>query len=225
MVPQTQKRKPRNSSKVNLIISLTFHGVLLLALLYFAAREGLLGKQIKKIAVEMVKEKPPEKPKEPEKPKQEIPKPELPKTVQAAPKVETPRDVVPPPPTGSAPPAAAPAAVDNASFVFEGKAVDTESDPVQLYKGLLEFSLRSRWDRPEDIEDGAFVAEVELSVDRSGRISDPVWKKGSGDKRWDDSVRQALARTPSMAKAPPPNFPPHVVVRFDVTAAEPILPQ
>ena len=64
MVPQTQPRKKRNSSKVNLLISFTFHALIVLVGFYFAARGGLLGKQLKKIAVEMVKEKPPEKPKD-----------------------------------------------------------------------------------------------------------------------------------------------------------------
>jgi hypothetical protein len=57
MVPQFQPRKRRNSSRVNLLISLVFHGAIVLALVYFAAREGLLGKQLRKIAVEIVKEK------------------------------------------------------------------------------------------------------------------------------------------------------------------------
>src|ERR1700734_362531 len=106
MLPQTQPRKPVNSSKVNLMISLTFHGLIIGALLYFAAREGLLGKQIKKIAVEMVKEKPPEKPKEPERPKEEPPKIEAPKVVEA-PKIEEAKTVAqaPPPSAGEAPPA------------------------------------------------------------------------------------------------------------------------
>ena len=47
MVPRTQARKPRNSSKINLIISVVFHGVIVVALVYFAAREGVLNKQIK----------------------------------------------------------------------------------------------------------------------------------------------------------------------------------
>ena len=227
MVPQAPKRKPRNSSKVNLMISLAFHGVLAAVAIYFAAREGLLGKQLKKIAVEMVKEKPPEKPKEPEKPKLELPKPvEPPKTVQ---KTETPREVVqaPPPPATvvTAPPAAAPPPVDVPAFAFEGgKTVETTSDPVQLYKGLLEYSLRSRWNRPEDSDDLNFVAEVEIAVDRSGQITDPVWKKSSGNKRWDDSVRQAIALTTSMSRPPPKNFPSRVVVRFDVAETESILP-
>jgi hypothetical protein len=61
MLPHTQPRKKRNSSRVNLLISFTFHAILVLTLLYFAARQGLLGKQLKKISINMVKEKPPEK--------------------------------------------------------------------------------------------------------------------------------------------------------------------
>jgi outer membrane biosynthesis protein TonB len=225
MLPGSEKRKKRNSSKVNLLISLAFHGVLMIALVYFAARQGLLGKQLKKIAVEMVKEKPPEKPKEPEKPKDEVPKAE-PQKIVTAPKIEAPKEA--PPPSANpvaAPPAVAPPAVDVSSFVFEGgKAVETSSDPVQVYKGLIEYSLHSRWNRPEDMDDHAFVAEVEVAVDRSGQISDPVWKKGSGNQRWDDSVRQALALAKGTSRPPPTNFPPRVTVRFDVVAATPIAP-
>jgi hypothetical protein len=222
MVPQTQKRKVRNSSRVNLLISLGFHSVIVLALLYFAARQGLLGKQIKKIAVEMVKEKPPEKPKEPEKPKDEPPK-ETPKIVETP--VEVPKPAAAPPPAveSAVAPPVAPPALDVPSFSFEGgKVVETSSDPVQLYKGFVEHALRSRWDRPADIDDHNFVAEVEVAIDGSGEISDPVWKKGSGNKHWDDSVRMALARTSTVNRAPPPKFPGHVLVRFDVVESEPI---
>lgn len=221
MIPQSQPRKRRNSSRVNLLISLTFHAGIVLALAYFAAREGLLGKQLKKIAVEMVKEKPPEKPKEPEKPKVEPPKIEPPKVevpkVAAAPRAETPRTEAPPPSAVVAPPSVAPPAVDVPSFVFEGgKAVESSSDPTQIYKGFVEFALRSKWNRPLDIADKDFVAEVEISVDRNGRVANPDWKKTSGDKRWDDSVRAALAATTTISRPPPTNFPPRFVVRFDV---------
>jgi outer membrane biosynthesis protein TonB len=202
MVPQTQSRQRRNSSKVNLLISLTFHSAIVLALFYFAAREGLLGKQLKKIAVEMVKEKPPEKPKEPEKPIE-------------APKVIT--QASPPVASIAAPPAVAPPVTALPSFVFEGgKAVQTSSDPVQLYKGLVEYALRSKWNRPTDLADNSFVAEVEVSVDRAGQLSNPGWKKGSGHTRWDDSVRQAIAATKTVNRPPPTNFPPRILVRFDV---------
>ena len=226
MLPQSQPRKPRNSSKVNLFISFAFHGLILAALFYFAAREGLLGKQLRKIAVEMVKEKPPEKPKEPQKPKDELPKPETPKTVETV-KTEAPRTVAqaPPPSTADAPPSAAPPPVDVPSFTFEGgKAVETTSDPVQIYRSLLEYSFRSRWERPEDTADPSLVDEVEVAVDRSGQISNPVWMKTSGNKGWDDSVRRAVAATKAVNRPPPTNFPSRVLVRFDIVASEPVVP-
>ena len=221
MIPQTTPRKPRNSSKVNLLISFVVHSALIGVLVYFAAREGFLGKQLKKIAVELVKEPPPEKPKETEKPKEEPPPPpkiEPPKVVEA-PKTEAPKPAAgsTPPPAVIAPPAVAPPAADVPSFAFDGgKSVQSTSDPVQLYRGFVEYTLRSKWNRPTDMADDHFVAEVEVSVDRDGQISNPQWKKGSGDSRWDASVREALATTKRLDRPPPKNFPPHVLVRFDV---------
>jgi len=222
----SQKRKKRNSPKVNLLISAIFHGLILSALLYFAAREGLLGRQIKKIAVEMVKEKPPEKPKEPEKPKVaklDVPKVEVPKVAEIA-KIEPPKETPAPPPGASAvPPAVAPPAAELPAFAFEGgKTVVTSSDPVQLYKGLLESTLRFNWDRPKDVDDHTYLAEVEVAVDQAGDISSPVWKKSSGHKQWDESVRMAIAGTARVSRPPPKNFPPRVVVRFDVETLAPV---
>ena len=200
------------------MISLAFHALLVGVLLYFAARSGILGKQIQKITVTMEKEKPPEKPPAPPKP------PEPPKIVEPPKVVEAPKAVAAPPVV--APPVVAPPAAELPSFDFDGgKLVQSSSDPVQLYKGLLEYSLRSKWNRPEDMADEAFIAEVEVTVDRTGKISQPKWQKGSGDKRWDDSVRQAIAATTSINRPPPTNFPARVVVRFDVQEeTEPILP-
>ena len=42
------------------------------------------------------------------------------------------------------------------------------------------------------------------------------WKKTSGNARWDASVRAALAATTSISRQPPTNFPPRILVRFDV---------
>jgi TonB family protein len=220
MLPQTQPRKKRNSSKVNLLISFVFHSLIVLVALYFAARQGFFGKQMQKISVEMVKEKPPEKPKAPEKPKVEPPKAEQPKIV-AAPKVEPPKEA----PPAAAPPTVAPPAAELPSFVFEGgKTVESSSDPVQLYKGLLEYAFRSKWDRPQNMHDDDYVAEVSVTVDRSGQISDVEWLKGSGNPRWDDSVHRAVAALTKMDSAPPTNFPPQVVIRFDVQQeTEPVL--
>jgi len=217
MIPQSQVRKKRNSSKVNLAISFAFHALLVIVVLYFAARSGLLGKQIQKITVTMEKkEPPPEKP--PEKP------PEPPKIVEPPKVVETPKVVEAPPVV--APPVVAPPTAELPAFDFDGgKLVQSSSDPVQLYKGLLEYALRSKWDRPTDLADDDFVAEVEVAVDRTGQISDPKWLNGSGNSVWDASVRAAIAATTSLARPPPTNFPARVTVRFDVMseAAEPIL--
>lgn len=220
MLPQTKPHPRRNSPRINLLISCTFHGAIILALVYFAAREGLLGKQLQTIAVEMVKEKQPEKPKEPEKPAEQ-PISEKPKIAEA-PKAEAPKPAAQaPPPSPStpvtAPPAVAPPAAEISSFVFEGgKEVISTSDPVQNYKGLVEYALLSRWNRPSDMADHQFVAEVEVSVNPAGTISNPVWKKSSGNTRWDNSVRQALANARAIDSPPPTNFPARVLVRFDV---------
>jgi hypothetical protein len=158
----------------------------------------------------MVKEKPPEKPKPPpphvEPPKVEPPKMVLPKLVEA------PRTA-----PVSAPPVSAPPATQLPSFDFDGgKAVSSVSDPVQLYKGQMEYVFRAKWDRPEDMDDATYVAEVQVSVDRDGNISDPQWQKGSGNTVWDDTVRKAIAAVTSMDRPPPTNFPPQVIIRFDV---------
>jgi len=215
MQPQTGPRKPRNSSKVNLAISVTFHTVLVVSLVYFAARQGYLGKQIQKISVEMVKEKTPEKPKEPEKPKVETPKIETPKI--EAPKLA---ETAPPPAAVAAvtaPPAVAPPAADLPSFEFEGgKAVESSSDAVQVYKGFLEYALRSKWTRPDDLADDNYMAEVDVAVSRAGDISDPIWRKNSGDPQWDESVRKVFAAVSRLDHPPPTNFPPRVTIRFDV---------
>jgi TonB family protein len=221
MLPQSQPRKQRNSSKVNLLISFVFHALLVVGLLYLAARNGLLGKQLKKITVTMEKEKPPVKPVEP--PKIEPPKPEPPK-VEPPKVVETTKVQAPP---VQAPPVIAPPAAELPAFDFDGgKLVQSSSDPIQLYKGLVEYALRSQWNRPTDEPDDAYVVEVEVAVDRSGTLSDPKWLKGSGDQRWDESVRQAVAATTSINRPPPTNFPARITVRFDVQsdATEPLLP-
>jgi len=114
MIPHTQPRQVRNSNKVNLAISFTFHALLVIVLFYFAAREGLLGKKLEKISVQLIKEKPPEKPKPPE-PKVEPPKVEPPKVetpkITEAPKVAAPPTV--------APPVVAPANTELPSFEFD----------------------------------------------------------------------------------------------------------
>ncbi len=213
----SEKRK-RNSSKVNLTISVVFHTLVVLGMFYFAARQGILGKKLKEITVTMApKEKKPEPPKEnPAPPKVEPPKPvETPKVASAPPpRVET----APPPVAEAPPPVAAPAAavLPDINFSDGAREVQTVSDPNLVYKGLVEHALRTRWNRPEDIADDKYVAEVELSVDHDGNVSLARWVKGSGNKRWDDSVKAAIAATRSISRSPPKAFPPTFLTRFDV---------
>jgi hypothetical protein len=219
MIPQSQPKKPKNSSKANLVISAVFHAILVGVLFYFAAREGLLGKKIQKITVTMVKEKPPE----PEKPKPEPPKVELPKveTPKEAPKIET---VKAAPPT-EAPPVVAPPAAEVPAFDFDGgKSVISESDPVQLYKGYIEYTLRSKWNRPDNMDDDNYTAEVAVKLDPQGNILQTQWLKGSGDAAWDQSVKNVFKLVAGIDRRPPTNFPPKVTIRFDVQeATEPVL--
>src|SRR5262249_2936566 len=100
-------------------------------------------------------------------------------------------------------------------FAFDKDAI-TSGDPVVHYKQSVESALRAKWDRPTDIEDWNYVAEVEVALDASGQIVGHDWKKGSGDKKWDDSVRKALASTRAMSRPPPKGFPDKFLVRFDV---------
>jgi hypothetical protein len=220
MIPQSQPKPPKNSSKVNLTISAVVHGVIIAALLYFAAREGYLGKKIQTITVTKVEEKKPEPEKAKEEPKPEPPKVEIPKV--EAPKEEAPKTA----PPVVAPPVVAPAAVDVPSFDFAGgKTVLSESDPVQLYKGYLEYVLRAKWQRPENREDENYVAEVSVNVDRQGNLSPTQWLKGSGDAKWDQSVKAVFQVVKNIDRRPPTNFPDQVTIRFDVQeATEPVFP-
>ena len=122
----------------------------------------------------------------------------------------------------AAPPAASLPAFD---FSDGAKEVQTISDPNGIYIALIEHSLRSRWNRPEDIADEAYVAEVELNVDAKGRVTDYRWLKGSGDKRWDDSVKAVVAQTKTISRPPPKGFPQQFPVRFDVETSrtEPVI--
>jgi TonB family protein len=214
------QRKKRNSSRVNLIVSVVFHTVAIGALFFFAAREGMLGKKLKQLTVTMVpKEKKPEPPKEkPPEPKPEPPKvAEAPKPVVpvAAPKVEP---VGAPPPAAANAPMAAPAPATLPAFEFSdgAKEVLTGNSPGGVYKGMVEHAFLTRWNRPEDIDDSAFAAEVKLTVDSSGVVTSCRWISGSGNARWDNSVKEVLTQTKRLSKPPPKGFPSTFNVRFDV---------
>jgi protein TonB len=208
MLPESKPRKKKNSSKVNLLISFVFHAVLVAVLLFFAGRAGIFGKKFQNLTVSLVKAPPKPKPPPPPPP---VEPPKVVETPKVAPKpVEEVKAPTAAPPVTAPPP-------ELPSFDFDGgKAVDTSSDPVQIYRGALQFAFQSKWDRPNNLNDDAYVAEVQVSVSRDGEISNPQWKKGSGNTLWDESVRKAIAAVKSMDRPPPTNFPPRVTIRFDV---------
>jgi TonB C terminal len=95
---------------------------------------------------------------------------------------------------------------------------------VQLYKGYLEYTLRSKWNRPDNLPDENYVAEVAVNVDKQGNLSQTKWLKGSGDAQWDASVKNVFKLVQSIDRRPPTNFPPNVTIRFDVQEeTEPVL--
>ncbi len=217
-----EPRKKRNSPKTNLVISLVFHTVLILVGFVFAAREGILGKKLRELTVliapepkkpEPPKEKPPEPKPEPEKPA------ETPKVAGVPSRTPPPAVASAPPPT-TAPAVAAPAAAVLPSFDFSdgAKAVGTSSGQDGLYRAQVEYSLRSHWNRPDIPDDEKFVAEVQLDMDAAGNITGWRLVKGSGDSRWDDSVKAAIKATPNIGRPRPKNFPEQFLVRFDVTS-------
>ena len=80
-------RKQKRTSRLSAAISLVVHALIIGILTFFAAREGMLGKKMREIAVELApkeKKPEPEKPKEPEK-KIEPPKVETPKVPEVVP--------------------------------------------------------------------------------------------------------------------------------------------
>jgi TonB family protein len=219
------RRRQQRTSRLSIAISMMLHAGIVAALFFLAAREGMLGKELKKIAVTMVpKDKPPEKPKEkPPEPKPDMaqPKPETPAVAQAAPPATTPMSA--PPPVSAVVPVAAPPPAALPSFDFQGgKLVESTSDPNVLFKSFVEYTLRCHWNRPEGIADSSYVAEVELNIDAQGRLLGSAWQKSSGDPAWDASIKAAIAQTSSLGRRPPKGFPERVVVRFDVQASSEI---
>jgi len=226
MLVGTEKRKKRNSTKVNLVISACFHGVLVAAVLYFAAHEGWLGKGLEHLTVFIEQPRPPEKPKELPKPKEDVPKVDVPK----APDVPKPPTIVEshaaPPPSSAAATAVAPPPAEAPTFSFGDGAEVKSGDAVEVYKDMLRRAVELSWDRPTDKDDHTNVAEVEIAVDKqTGKISNAGFKMKSGQKEWDDSVQIAIASTPPMKTRVPTNFPSRVVVRFDVQEQDAVAQQ
>lgn len=217
MVPQSQVRKTRNSSKTNLIISLVFHSALVIVVLYLAGRNGLLGTTIQNtLAVKTEKEKP-EPPKKEEK-KIEPPKIDEPKITTVP--VQTPT-VTAPTQANMAPAPAAPPPVDVPSFDIGNGDTVVDADPTTVYKGLIQSKFFKKWHPPGDLSDKKdLVTDVQMTLDASGRISNTRLTRTSGNQQWDNTVRQAIAEVAEVGQKPPKGFPSQVTVRFDVHEEE-----
>jgi outer membrane biosynthesis protein TonB len=171
----------------------------------------LLGDKVKSFTVTLDKPKPPEKPPVPVKP------PETPKIAEPPKTVEPPKIVeTAPAPSSTAPPAVAPPPTELPSFDVGGGHEVISGDPVQVYKGYMEYTLRSKWDKPEDMDDDNYVVEMGVTVDKNGRLGNSVMEKSSGNKKWDDSVKQVFNVVKTFDRTPPTNFPPNIIIRFDV---------
>ena len=161
------------------------------------------------------KPKPLEKPPDLKPPEAESARIEAPTLAKAPPPPQPVQPVADSPPATAPSVAPPPAAIPG--FLFGGgKTVENSSDPKALYKGFVEYMLRSNWKRPDNLADLDYTAEVEVGIDRAGQITASEWKKGSGNPAWDNSVHQALAQTKSLGRTPPKAFPEKVLVRFDV---------
>jgi outer membrane biosynthesis protein TonB len=206
--PGTRKK---NSTKVNITISVIIHVVIIALGTLWAAHEGMLGEKLKTLSASIMdKEKRAEVKKEQPK-EEEVKKVEQPKLAEVVKATAPPPPAfVPPAATGAAPP---PPVTFGGDLGFSQ---DVINDPVIHYKQQIEAALRSKWNRPSDILDIGYVAEVEMSIDPVGKVIGSNWKKGSGDAKWDESVRRAIASTLAMNRPPPKGFPDKVLVRFDV---------
>ena len=100
--------------------------------------------------------------------------------------------------------------------------VISSSDPVQLYKGCSNTPCAPNGTGPEDMADDNFVAEVEVAVDRD-RAASAIrsGRKVPATPSGTIPCAQAIAATTSMTAPPPTNFPPRVIVRFDVQRKRP----
>jgi len=70
------------------------------------------------------------------------------------------------------------------------------------------------------MEDSTFVAEVELSIDTQGKVTGSKFVKSSGNTRWDNTVKAAVAATKVITRPPPKKFPTTCVARFDVASEQ-----
>ena len=217
MPPTITPKRKDPTARTSMMIAVVMHAIAFLIFFVWAAKTGRLDPLLKIMnVVQVAKDKPKEKKAEP---KEETIKPDdLPKIASAPPAAAAAA------PTAqanapAAPPAVAPPAAAAPAFFFGDGAkevVSSTNAPIDHYKSLVEFAIRSNWQRPEGMADEQFVAEAEVAVDPAGKIKTYSLTKPSGNAVWDKTVRQALAATQTLSRPPPKGFPEKFQVRFDV---------
>lgn len=220
-LPQRHKHR---QSRTSIVVSVLFHIALVGVVGWLAARKGMLGKVAQDMVAVQVEDKKPE----PEKPKEQ-PKPEVAKVEDPKPTVTptaTPAPVNDPTPSpANVPPAVdAPAAVDAPEmFIQAAPTGPVITDKIERYRAVIQGAYLAVWDKPPGPDDANYAADVEVTVDSRGRILDPKFVKGSGDSKWDATVKEALAKVKEVGEAPPDKFPQRFTVRFDaVTDSVPV---
>lgn len=214
------------SPKSGLLLSVAFHAVALGILIWVAAHEGLFQPPQKSVTVTLVPEPEPEQ--------QPIVQPTQPPSVPAPQSVisEQPTPSFDPQPNPEpsilpsephVPSVAAPPPVDVPQLVFnettETSGIGT-GDSASYYRKFIEFTLRTHWNRPADIDDHTYVAELVIAVDSNGSLRPVRWERNSGNKRWDNSVLNAVKETQRIERVPPNGFPPIITIRFDVVSPD-----
>ena len=203
--------RKKTTAKSSVTVSVIIHALIFLAGAYWAAHEGMRGQKMKDLsATIMDKEKKEVKKDEPKAEERKAAVAEEVKSIKAA--AASTEKFVPPAAVADVAAAVPPPVIDG-SFIINQAVIE---DPVVSYKEQIETALRSKWQRPADVLDFGYFAEVEVSVDATGHLANTFWKKGSGDAKWDDSVKQALEKSKTFRRPPPKGFPERVLVRFDV---------
>ena len=217
MPPTISPKRKDPTARSSMMIAVVMHTIAFLIFFIWAAKTGRLDPILKIMnVVQVAKEKPKEKKAEP---KEESIKPdELPKIASAPPAAAAAPQAnqanAPAAPPAVAPPAAA--APDMIFFDGAKEVVTSTNAPIDHYKSLVEFAIRSNWQRPEGLADEQFVAQAEVAIDPAGKLKTYTLTKRSGNAVWDKTVLQALAATQTLSRPPPKGFPAKIQVRFDV---------
>ena len=213
-LPQRHKHR---QSKTSIIVSVVFHVVIVCLVAWLAARKGMLGKVAQDMVAVQVEEKKPEPEKPKEQPKPEVAKVEDPKPTVAPVTAPAPVTDQAPPPVNAPPAVDVPAAADAPEmFIPAAPTGPVITDKIERYRAVIQGAYLAVWDKPPGMDDSNYAADVEVSIDSKGRISaPPTVIKGSGDAKWDATVKDALTKVKEVGEAPPDKFPQRFTVRFD----------